>query len=108
LSLPWLPSFFIFLLFLAIETSPIFAKVLSPKGEYDFKLEDAENAVKTWVAQKVNQRTKMLQTDIILNEKVYSDISEEDELYEYKRKMARELMQQQADAFHKGEQKIIG
>lgn len=107
-SLPWLPSFFIFLLFLAIETSPIFAKVLSPKGEYDFKLEDTENAVKTWVAQKVNQREKMLQTDIILNEKVYSDISEEDELYEYKRKMARELMQQQADAFHKGQQKIIG
>ena len=107
-SLPWLPSFFIFLLFLAIETSPIFAKVLSPKGEYDFKLEDAENAVKTWVAQKVNQRTKMLQTDIILNENVYSDISEEDELYGYKRKMARELMQQQADAFHKGQQKIIG
>ena len=32
-SLPWLPSFFIMLLFLAIETSPIIAKLLSPKGE---------------------------------------------------------------------------
>ena len=30
-SLPWLPSFFIMLLFLAIETSPIIAKLLSPK-----------------------------------------------------------------------------
>ncbi len=39
-KLPWLPSFFIMLLFLAIETSPIIAKLLSPKGEYDFKLED--------------------------------------------------------------------
>ena len=38
-DLPWLPSFFIMLLFLAIETSPIIAKLLSPKGEYDFKLE---------------------------------------------------------------------
>ncbi|GAH15421.1 unnamed protein product, partial [marine sediment metagenome] len=28
-ELPWLPSFFIFLLFLAIETSPIFAKLIS-------------------------------------------------------------------------------
>jgi hypothetical protein len=37
-ELPWIPSFFIFLLFLAIETSPIFAKLLSPKGEYDYKL----------------------------------------------------------------------
>ena len=34
-KLPWLPSFFIMLLFLAIETSPIIAKLLSPKGEYD-------------------------------------------------------------------------
>lgn len=107
-TLPWLPSFFIFLLFLAIETSPIFAKLLSPKGEYDFKLQDAEDAVKTWVTQKVNQRKEMLQTDILLNEKVYADISEEEELYNYKRKMARELMQQQADAFHKSQQKIIG
>lgn len=107
-ELPWLPSFFIFLLFLAIETSPIFAKLIAPKSEYDFKLEDTENAVKTWVNQKVKQRKEMLQTDIILNEKVYSDISEEEELYNYKRKKARELMQQQADAFHKGQQKIIG
>jgi len=107
-TLPWLPSFFIFLLFLAIETSPIFAKLLSPKGEYDFKLQDAEDAVKTWVLQKVNQRKEMLQTDMLLNEKIYADISEEEELYNYKRKMARELMQQQADAFHKGQQKIIG
>ena len=44
-TLPWIPSFFIFLLFLAIETSPIFAKLLSPKGEYDYKLEDVETAV---------------------------------------------------------------
>ena len=107
-KLPWLPSFFIFLLFLAIETSPIFAKLLAPKGEYDFKLQDTEDAVKTWVTQKVLQRKEMLQTDSILNEKVYADISEEEELYNYKRKKARELMQQQADAFHKSQQKIIG
>ncbi len=107
-TLPWLPSFFIFLLFLAIETSPIFAKLLAPKGEYDFKLQDAEDAVKTWVTQKADQRKEMLQTDRSLNKKVYSDISEEEELYNYKRKMANELMQQQADAFHKSQQKIIG
>lgn len=59
-KLPWLPSFFIFLLFLAIETSPIFAKLISPRGEYDFKLEDQETAVKTWVNQQVQQREKML------------------------------------------------
>lgn len=98
-KLPWLPSFFIFLLFLAIETSPIFAKLLSPKGEYDYKLEDAETAVKTWVEQKVNERDILLKTDMTINNKIYNDIAEEDELYAYKRKKARELMQLQADAF---------
>ncbi len=98
-TLPLLPSLFIFLLFLAIETSPIFAKLLSPKGEYDYKLEDAETAIKTWVEQKVNERKILLKTDMILNNKIYNDIAEEDELYHYKRKKARALMQLQADAF---------
>ena len=106
-KLPWLPSFFIFLLFLAIETSPILAKLISPKGEYDFKLEDQENAVKTWVEQKVHQRAQVLKTDIKLNEEIYSDLTEEEELYNYKRKKARELLQQQADSFHASQQKII-
>ena len=106
-QLPWLPSFFIFLLFLAIETSPIFAKLLSPKGEYDFKLEDAETAVKTWVEQKVNERKLLLHTDMALNNRIYDDIAKEDDLYAYKRKKARELMQLQADAFFKHQKKAL-
>lgn len=106
-SLPWLPSFFIFLLFLAIETSPIIAKLLAPKGAYDFKLEDAENAVQTWVKQKVHQREQVLKADMQLNEEIYADLTDEEELYNYKRKKARELLQQQADAFHSSQEKII-
>ena len=106
-KLPWLPSFFIFLLFLAIETSPIFAKLLSPKGEYDFKFEDAENEVKTWTTQKAHQRKVMLTADNAINDKVYGDISEEEELYNYKKKMARELLQLQADAFYDKQQKML-
>ena len=83
-KLPWLPSFFIFLLFLAIETSPIFAKLISPKGEYDYKLEDAETTVKTWVEQKVNERNVLLATDRDVNNRVYNDIADEEELLEYK------------------------
>ncbi|WP_298513440.1 DUF4407 domain-containing protein [uncultured Kordia sp.] len=98
-ELPWLPSLFIFLLFLAIETAPIFAKLFTSKSEYDFKLQDTEDAVKTWVKQKVDQRKTLLQTDISLNKKVYSDLAEEEEIYLHKRKKARELMQLQADAF---------
>jgi len=106
-KLPWLPSLFIFLLFLAIETSPILAKLLSPKGTYDIKLEEQESSIITWSAQQAQQRKMILQTDISINNRVYGDIAEEDELYEYKRKKARELMQLQADAFYKKQQGII-
>jgi len=55
-----LPSFFIFLLFLAIEISPIFAKLVAPKGEYDFKLKDQETAVKTWKKQEIDHKKQLL------------------------------------------------
>ncbi|WP_111706398.1 DUF4407 domain-containing protein [Lutibacter citreus] len=107
-ELPWLPSFFIFLLFLAIETSPIFSKLIAPKGEYDYKLQDIENATKTWVTQKENQRANVLKTDTALNEAIYNELAEEEELYNYKKQKAREILQFQADAFHKSQQKIVG
>jgi hypothetical protein len=106
-KLPWLPSFFIFLLFLAIETSPIIAKLLSPKGAYDLKLEEQEGAVTSWVAQQKTQRDVLVTTDRDLNNRVYADIAEEQELYDYKRKKARELMQLQADAFYKKQSRIL-
>jgi hypothetical protein len=99
-KLPWLPSFFIFLLFLAIETSPIIAKLLASKGEYDLKLEDEESAIKTWVTQKVQQRNQLLATDTALNEKIYSEIKEEQEIYAYKKKKAEELLKIQAETFY--------
>lgn len=106
-KLPWLPSFFIFLLFLAIETSPIFAKLLSQKGEYDILFENNESKIKTQVAQEENQREEMLKTDMQLNNKVYYDISEEEEIYAYKKQKAEELMQLQSDAFFKKQSEIL-
>ena len=106
-KLPWLPSLFLFLLFLAIETSPIIAKLLSPKGSYDLKLAEQEGAVASWVAQQKAQREVLVTTDREMNNRVYADIAEEDELYQYKRKKARELMQLQADAFYKKQQRVL-
>lgn len=106
-KLPWLPSFFIFLLFLAIETSPIVAKLLSPKGAYDLKLAEQEGAVTSWVTQQKTQRAVLVTTDRDVNNRVYADIAEEQELYDYKRKKARELMQMQADAFYKKQKSIM-
>ena len=91
-KLPWLPSFFIMLLFLAIETSPIIAKLLSPKGEYDFKQEDAEMGIKNVLAQNRYQSDLQRKTDAEIYDKVYADIKDDKELYNYKKKGALELL----------------
>lgn len=106
-ELPWLPSFFIFLLFLAIETSPIIAKLLSPKGEYDFILEDQETVVQSWTMQQVAERRILVKTDNDINNRVYTEIADEEEVMNYKRQKARELMQHQADAFLKKQKGIL-
>jgi hypothetical protein len=98
-KLPWLPSFFIMLLFLAIETSPIIAKLLSPKGEFDFKQEDAELAIKNVLAQNKYQSELQKQTDASIYDKVYADIKEDKDLFNYKKKSALELLKLQADGF---------
>ena len=106
-QLPWLPSLFIFLLFLAIETSPIIAKLLSQKGEYDFKFENEEHKIRTWTTQQMHQEKRMLEADNVLNDKVFKDIAEEEEIYAYKKKMARELMKKQQEAFYIKQTKIL-
>ncbi|MBT8281606.1 MAG: DUF4407 domain-containing protein [Muriicola sp.] len=99
-ELAWFPSFFIFLLFLAIETAPIVVKLLAPKGPYDFKLEEEESTVEAWVTQKVSQRQHIMATDAVLNEKIYGEIREEERVYAHKKQKAEELLRLQADAFH--------
>ena len=100
-KLPWLPSFFIFLLFLAMETAPIIAKLLAPKGEYDYRFEEQETVVSTWVTQKVAQRKLLLSTDAAMNQHIYEEIKSEEELHRYKKEKAEELLRLQADSFHK-------
>ncbi|WNM19933.1 DUF4407 domain-containing protein [Flavobacterium capsici] len=106
-KLPWLPSFFIMLLFFAIETSPIIAKLLSPKGEYDFKLEDAELAVKNVLAQNKHQSELQRKTDAEIYDKVYADIRDDKELFNYKKKGAIELLKLQADGFVEKQKKSM-
>ena len=98
-KLPFLPSLFIMLLFLAIETSPIIAKLLSPKGEYDFKLEDGEAAIRTNLAQNTHQRELLRTTDAGIYDDVYAEIRNDRALYDYKKKKAIEMLELQADRF---------
>ncbi|MEP5254415.1 MAG: DUF4407 domain-containing protein [Winogradskyella arenosi] len=106
-TLPGLPSFFIFLLFLAIEASPIIAKLLAPKGEFDYKLQDYETTIQTWSQQKIAERQLLLTIDNAINNKVYQEIADEEEVINYKRKQARQLMQNQADAFYKQQKGVL-
>jgi hypothetical protein len=98
-KLPLLPSLFIMLLFLAIETSPIIAKLLSPKGEYDFKQDDLETALKTSLLQNMHQRDLLLKTNSSMHDKVYGDIAEDKNLYNLQRKNATELLELQSNNF---------
>ena len=106
-KLPWLPSFFIMLLFLAIETSPIIAKLLSPKGEYDFKLEDLETAIKATLEQDKYQRGLLVKTSASMHDKVYEDISQDKNLYDLQRKKATELLELQAHNFVEKQKKTL-
>lgn len=106
-TLPFIPSFFIFLLFLCIETSPIIAKLLSSKGVYDFKLEAIENDSNSWSTQQQAQRKLVMDADHSINVKIYEELSTEEEIYQYKKQKARELLQFQADSFYQISKKGI-
>jgi hypothetical protein len=67
---------FIMLLFLRLKP-PIIAKILSPKGEYDFKLEDLETALKATIEQDKYQRTLLVKTSAAMHDKVYEDIAQD-------------------------------
>jgi len=107
-ELPALPSMFILLLFIAIETAPVFAKVMAPKGAYDLKFEEQEGALKVWVDQQKNQRAAVLETDTTLNEKVYYDVAKDEEIYEYKKQKAKDLLKLQSDTFYKKQRDVLG
>ena len=106
-KLPWLPSVFIMLLFLAIETSPIIAKLLSPKGEYDYKLEDLETALKTTLSQDKYQRELLVKTSAAMHDKVYADITEDKKLYDLQRKNATDLLELQSYNFLEKQKKTL-
>ena len=98
-KLPFLPSFFIMLLFLAIETSPIIAKLLASKSEYDFKYEDAEISYKTIIEQNAYQRDLQKKTSAEMYDRVYNDLREDQELYELKKKNAKAVLEMQSQEY---------
>ncbi|RIJ37456.1 DUF4407 domain-containing protein [Pontibacter oryzae] len=57
-ELPWLPVFFITLLFICLETAPIFTKLITSKGPYDEILKGVEHERTIQEMQRVAERQK--------------------------------------------------
>ena len=78
------------------------------KGAYDLKFDEQEDALKVWVTQQKNQRAAVLDTDSTLNEKVYYDVANDEEIYEYKKQKAKDLLKLQSDTFYKKQSDVLG
>lgn len=106
-KLSFWPSFFIMLLFLAVETAPVLVKMMTAKGEYDFKLEDQENAVNQILVQFKNQQEAIQQVENEIQEKLKDELVNDADLYAEKRKHWVTILKDQAEAYTQKQQKVI-
>lgn len=104
-SLAFLPSFFIMLLFLTIETAPIFVKFLSPKSEYDFKIEEEQLQFNNIRKQKSEHQNLHESTYTSINKEVYEELKTDKEIFEFQKNEAKELLKQDFSKF-KNDKKI--
>lgn len=102
-KLPWLPGLILMVLFLAIETSPILAKLISPRGEYDYKLDDAEQTIKSKLLKEKQQRELLEKTTSKIYTKITEDISQDEDLYKSQLEKATTLVEWQLKNFTKGQ-----
>lgn len=65
-QLPQLPSLFIMLLFICIETAPVFTKLFSAKGPYDEKLKNIEHEIELTTLSTISQRNHELNKKLTL------------------------------------------
>ncbi len=65
--LPQLPSLFIMLLFICIETAPVFTKLFSAKGPYDEKLKNIEHEIELTTLENISQRNHELNKKLTLS-----------------------------------------
>ena len=66
-KLPQLPSIFIMLLFICIETAPVLSKLFSAKGPYDEKLKNIEHEIELNTIENINFRNHELNKKLTLS-----------------------------------------
>jgi hypothetical protein len=65
-ALPQIPSLFIMLLFICIETAPVLSKLFSSKGPYDEKLRNIEHEIEMSTIENINFRNHELNKKLTL------------------------------------------
>lgn len=105
-NLPLLPQLFIFLLFVAVETAPILAKLMSPKGPYDLKLANIESGFSAALSSKINHREALANSESIINQRVYASIEGDDEVYQHRKQRARIFLNSKADKFYEEQENM--
>ena len=66
----WLASLFITLLFIAIETAPIFTKLISYRSPYDFKLDAHEYLFESRYIQETSRLKNALEYDMVFDKEI--------------------------------------
>ncbi len=97
--LPQWPQIFILLLFIAIETAPIFAKLVSKEGPYDAKLGFIESEILSGLKFKTAQNSKLIVSESLLDDRVYASLQEDDEDDQYRKQRARVFLNAKTDHF---------
>lgn len=103
-KLPWETSFFIFLLIVLIETSPILAKILSPRGPYDDMLKSKEKQFSLAQDQGLKKQQMQLQQELDLQAKLNAaelkhELEDRKQTLKEVTKAKQELVQEQIDAW---------
>ncbi|MGB0896238.1 MAG: DUF4407 domain-containing protein [Flavobacteriaceae bacterium] len=106
-ELPLLPSLFVFLLFLAVETAPILAKLLASKSAYDILLEDQESALHTRVAENVYNREQHLAASTHISKQAYEASTKSSEIYTYKLAQIEDTMKYSAKVFYDEQKRSV-
>ena len=96
-QLPKMPSIFIMLLFICIETAPIFTKLMSQKGPYDDYMKEVERAIELEQMEKMAVRSLKASKKIKVIEYLENIDINEDIAQTESRKKVKEAHRQMAD-----------
>lgn len=100
-DLPTMPSLFIMLLFLCVETAPILAKLLAPKGTYDYLLEESELAVKSRVEEQIRELKLLEKTYEQIQNESFAALKTDEQLASESKKTGKEILSGKIQAFGK-------